>query len=304
MEIINLKKENEINKKNSLFYKEMLRLYIDNRTEFYIKGRQKHMNSLGKNYNDNILLTIQDKLNWLIIHESPENKTNIVDKILLREYSKKILGKDICVPILKIYNNTDELNLTELPEKFVIKYNHGSGMNILCNNKSNFNLDKAKILLNKWKNINYGLEDFQYQYINIKRKFFAEQYLSENINNYKINCYNGEPKFIRVTKYLPDKSGKINNYYYINWTLSDIETNLPFYYRKPEIKFDKPKYLNLMLEYSRKLSKDFAFVRVDLYETNNTVYLGELTFTPFNIKMNYKNLNQSLYLGSLLNIKS
>lgn len=80
----------------------LLQLYIENRTEFYIKGRQKVMKGIGSIYNDSNILTFQDKLNWLLVHDSPELKTNIVDKILLREYSKKILGKDICVPIIKI----------------------------------------------------------------------------------------------------------------------------------------------------------------------------------------------------------
>ena len=68
----------------------------------------------------------------------------------MREYSQKKLGKNICVPVLKIYNNTNEINLDELPEKFVLKCNHGSGMNILVKNKNNFNLEEAKILLNHW----------------------------------------------------------------------------------------------------------------------------------------------------------
>jgi hypothetical protein len=120
----------DVNKKDELFYKEMLKLYIENRTEFYIRGRQKIMEMSGKKYNDSNIITIQDKLNWLIIHEFPEHKSKLVDKILLHEYSVKILGKDTCVPILKIYNNIEELNLKELPDKFILKCNHGSGMNI------------------------------------------------------------------------------------------------------------------------------------------------------------------------------
>ena len=58
-----------------------------------------------------------------------------------------------------------------------------------------------------------------------------------------------------------------------------------------------------MLEYAKKLSNEFAFVRVDLYEIDNIVYLGELTFTPFNVRVNYKDKNQSLWLGSLLDLK-
>ena len=122
--------ENILKDKNDL-YKELFQLYIENREMFYLKGREYKMKNLGKTYNESNIVTIQDKLNYLLIHESPEKKTNIVDKILLRNYSKKILGKDICVPILKIYNDVDDINLNELPEKFVLKCNHGSGMNII-----------------------------------------------------------------------------------------------------------------------------------------------------------------------------
>ena len=302
-------KNKKINKKTDKlqkeinFYKNIFQLYVENRTEFYIKGRQRVMESIGKTYNESNIITIQDKLNWLIIHEFPEQKAKLVDKILLHEYSKKILGKDICVPILKKYNNVEEINLKELPDKFILKCNHGSGYNIICNKKSNFDINKAKKLLSKWMKINYGLNNFEYQYINIKRQIFAEKYLCDYINDYKIYCYNGKPKFIRVQKYLPDKSSKINNYYNLDWTLNQIETNLSHYVRKPEIKFKKPKNLNLMLKYAKKLSAEFAFVRVDFYNLDGKIFLGELTFTPFNIHMNYKDRKQSIYLGKLLNIK-
>ena len=57
-----------------------------------------------------------------------------------------------------------------------------------------------------------------------------------------------------------------------------------------------------MINYSKQLSKEFVFVRVDFYEINNTVYLSELTFSPSNGRMNFKNKEQSLYFGSLLDI--
>jgi hypothetical protein len=92
-----------------------------------------------RNVNESNLVTIQNKLNYLIVHESPDFKTKVADKILLHDYSIKKLGKDICVPLIKIYNESKEILLEDLPNKFVLKCNHGSGMNIFCTNKSNFN---------------------------------------------------------------------------------------------------------------------------------------------------------------------
>ena len=48
-----------------MIYKNFLRLYIENREEFYIKGREYWMKINGKKYNDSNIITIQDKLNYI-----------------------------------------------------------------------------------------------------------------------------------------------------------------------------------------------------------------------------------------------
>ena len=221
-----------------------------------------------RNVNKSNLITIQDKLNYLMIHESPDIKSKIADKILLHNYSVEKLGKDICVPIIKIYNDSCNIKLEDLPDKFVLKCNHGSGMNIICTNKTKFDLNMAKQQLNIWKNFNFGLKYYEFQYINIDRKIFAETFLIDNIEDYKIYCFHGIPKFIRVQKHFEGMSGKVNNYYDLDWKLTDIETGLPGFFRRPDIIFEKPKNFALMLDYSKKLSEDFVFVRVDLYNIN------------------------------------
>ena len=127
---------------------ELLEMCYKSRSLYYSKERK---------LNETNLNTIQQKLNFLMVHESPDFKSKIADKILLHDYSIKKLGFDLCVPIINIYNNSEQIKLEELPDKFVLKCNHGSGMNILCNNKSKFDINNAKSLLNNWKNINYGL---------------------------------------------------------------------------------------------------------------------------------------------------
>jgi len=279
----------------------LLKMCYKSRTMYYTKNRRKTVESYGMEYDENNLLTLNDKLNYLIIHESPDYKSKICDKIRLHDYSKNKLGKDICVPIIKVYKDVNEINLEELPNKFVLKCNHGSNMNILCNNKEKFDIDQAKKYLSKWINIDYGFSSNEFQYINIKRKIFAESYLGENILDYKVYCFNGNPKFIRVQKKI--YNGKINNYYDLNWNLTDIETGLPHFYRNPEVRFERPTNLETMIEYAKKLSEEFVFVRVDFYNINGNIYLGELTFSPSNNRMRFKDKNQSIYLGNLLNIK-
>ena len=85
----------------------------------------------------------------------------------MHEYSKKKLGKDICNKLLKIYKHIEDINLNELPNKFVLKTNHGSGFNIIVNNKSNFDYISAKVNLKKWLNIDYGKISTEFHYSSI-----------------------------------------------------------------------------------------------------------------------------------------
>ena len=190
--------------------------------------------------------------------------------------------------------------MDELPDKFVLKCNHGSGMNLICKDKSKFNLENAKIILKELMKMNYGLIWFEYQYINVRKKVFAEKFLDNDIIDYKFNCFNGEPKFIRVKRKI--KGINLNNIYDLNWKLTNISINISNFVRNPSIETKKPKNLKQMILYAKLLSSGFCFCRVDFYEINGTLYLGELTFTPFNAQMNYNNREMSIYLGSLLNI--
>ena len=197
----------------------------------------------------------------------------------------------------------NDINLNELPDKFVLKVNHGSGMNIFCKDKKKFDLEKAKRQLKIWININFGLKQNEFQYLFVKRRIFVAPYLADRIIDYEFYCFNGNPKFVRVQKLLNEfRHLKLHNYYDFNWNLLDIESGLKGYIRDPNIIIEKPKNLNLMLDYSTKLSKDFVFLRVDFYEINDIVYLSELTFTPSNTFVTFKNREQSLYLGSLIDL--
>lgn len=143
----------------------------------------------------------------------------------------------------------------------------------------------------------------EFQYFLINRKIFAASYLGDKIIDYEVYCFNSQPKFIRVHKPLFEKNHTIlHNYYDLDWKLTDFDSGLKHYYRIPEIKIKKPYNLNLMLEYSKKLSVNFAFVRIDFYEINKKIYLSEITFSPSNCLMKFKNFDQSRYLGSLIDI--
>ena len=67
-------------------------------------------------------------------------------------------------------------------------------------------------------------------------------------------------------------------------------------------RYSKPQTFNTMVEYAKKLSSEFKFVRVDFYEVNGEIYLGELTFTPGVCYFKYKKHEDEIMIGNMLKI--
>ena len=234
---------------------------------------------VGIGYNIDNPVTIQDKINWLKIYDSTPLKTKCADKIQLHDYCKEKLGVDLCIPIIKVYDRVDDIDWDELPNQFVVKCNHGSGMNIIVKDKSKLNIPETKRKLEGFMADDFAFHvGYEMHYHDIPHKVFVEEYMNDGNNDlvdYKFLCFNGEPKFCQVIGGRNDSTRHLNYY--------DMDFNFVNIYRldfpnNKNIEHIKPKTFDIMTICAKVLSEDFKFVRVDFYEINNHIYFGELTF--------------------------
>ena len=105
----------------------------------------------------------------------------------------------------------------------------------------------------------------------------SDEIISDGLVDYKIHCFNGEPKFILVCANRFESTGMIEDFYSTDWKRLTI--------RRPNTSISKkemprPELLDRMLDLSKVLSKDIPFLRTDYYIINNHIYFGELTFYP------------------------
>lgn len=221
--------------------------------------------------------TFNEKIQWLKLYDSTPLKTKLADKYLVRNWVKEKIGEEYLIPLLGVWKKFDDIDFDKLPNQFVLKTNHGSGMNIIVKDKSKFDKKDAKQKFDKWLKINYAFKfGFELHYKNIKPLIIAEKYL-ENINgetkDYKFLCFDGEPKCIWVDsdRYSEHK----RNVFDLNWN----EQKITFHNYEQAKFIEKPVNLEKMTELSKILSEGFKHVRVDFYEVNNKVYFGEVTFT-------------------------
>ena len=225
---------------------------------------------------------LNDKLQWLKFNYRSPLQTIVSDKYRVREYVANIIGDEYLIPLLGVWDDFNQIDFNKLPEQFVLKCNHDSGGLAICRNKKDFNKDKAKQKINNSLKSNFFWIGREYQYKNIVPKIICEKFISENGNipeDYKIYCFNGKPDAILVCKgRFSEGSHKAQYHYY------DHKWNYLPYNKGESIDRDpyipKPQNLEKMIEIAKKLSKDFIFARIDLYNINGKIYFGEITLSP------------------------
>ena len=225
---------------------------------------------------------LNDKLQWMKFNYRFPLQTIVSDKYLVRDYVEKKIGNEYLIPLYGNWFKFNDIDFDTLPDQFVLKCNHDSGGLAICKDKKTFDKENAKKKINKSLKDNFFYIGREYQYKNIIPRIICEKFISDNGNvpmDYKIYCFNGKPDVILVCKNRFRNDSHKAQYLYFdqNWNFVPLNKGDELS-ENPNI--EKPKNLDEMLSITRKLSEDFIFARIDLYNIDGKIYFGEITLTP------------------------
>jgi hypothetical protein len=219
------------------------------------------------------------------------------DKIKVRQYVKDKGFEEILLKHYGVWDDAYKIDFNKLPDKFVLKTNNGCGEHIFCRDKSNLNIEKCIKQINKTLHIPYYYYS-EPHYKAIKPLILCEEFIDTETYDlppdYKFTCIKGIPFDVFVAT---ERSTKTR------YCTFDLDWNVLDHTKKqylPKTFPEKPKNLTRMIEIAKTLSKEFDFVRVDLYDTGNKIYFGELTFSPWGGYMDSYTDESIKIMGSLL----
>ncbi len=245
--------------------------------------------------------TFNEKLQWLKLNYFPKNPKVIqgADKYAVREYIREKGLEHLLTPLYGVWDDAKQIEWDRIPNQFVLKCTHGCAYNIVCKNKSTFDQKAAKKQLNQWLKEDFGAFNVEIHYsMNKHHRIICEEYLGESITDYKFFCFHGIPEFYYVSENLIDNEQARIGFFDISGK------KLPM--KRKEYKdlcvADKPAFFDSMKESAEILSRDFPFVRVDFFVTNDRFYFSELTFTPGGCMMAFDPESYDLEWGKLIDL--
>lgn len=250
--------------------------------------------------------TLNEKLNWLKLHDIHPEYTTMVDKYAVKKYVADKVGKQYVVPLYGVWDHFDDIDFDSLPNEFILKVTHDSSGQVICTDKKTFDYDAAKEKLETRLSYNAYEESREYPYRDVPRRIIAEKYI-ESLGHpdsveYKLTVMNGEVKFITVCKGKAHDSfeARTNDHY-------DREGKiLPFYayYKNSEVPVPLPEQTEEMIEISEKLGKGIPYVRIDFYIVDGKVMFGEMTFFTWGGFIQFTPEEWDRKLGDMLELPS
>ncbi len=260
--------------------------YRDNLIPKSIHISRKYKKNFGKRPNLTNPKTLNEKIQWLKLNDKSPLHTQCADKYAVRDYVASTIGNEYLVPLYFHTKNPKEIIPEKLPNRpFIIKTNHDSGGGIIVKEKSSINWQDVQEKLAVRLKCNYYKLSKEWQYKNIVPRIIVEDLLQDKKGNipsdFKFHCFNGKVQMIQVDL------GRGTLSHYRNWYSSDWKRE-PYKWSSPkgggiytdpsEEDVPKPKAFEKMIRLSEKLAKKFDYVRVDLYDVDDKIYFGELTF--------------------------
>ena len=246
--------------------------------KMYLKLKYKA--SIGRKLNLKNPVLYSEKLQWLKINDHNPEYMRLVDKVTAKQWAEELLGKEYIIPTLGVWENFDDIDFDALPNQFVLKCTHDSGGVVVVRDKSKFDKDAARKIIEKSLKRNYYYVAREWPYKNLPRRIICEEYMTDSpdvdtFTDYKIFCFNGVADSVCVC--LDREKGNTRFYYF------DKEWNFKRYNEcgmaaPADFSVPKPDCIDEMFRIAEKLSVGIPIVRVDLYKSNDQIYFGEMTF--------------------------
>jgi hypothetical protein len=239
-------------------------------------GRQ-FRSSLGYRGNFENPRTYQEKVQFRKLYGNHAFYALVADKFRVRDYVGSRVGARHLIPLLGVYERLHPAHFDDLPDRFIIKANHGCKWHQVVDDKRKLDVSGTVRRFNKLLRKRYGWAAGERHYNFIPPRIVIEELLQDDAGglpwDYSFFCYNGRDGF-QYNFALCSPAGKAA-IFTGDW--EQMSSTVPEAELAPRM---RPANFATRVRVARDLSAEFDFVRVDLYTVGGEVYFGELTCTP------------------------
>ena len=219
--------------------------------------------------------TFNEKLLHRKLHTDDPLFSVVSDKWEARRYVEECLGPGILNEVYHHTSDAQTIPFDDLPERYVVKANHGCGWNIFVENNGAADREQIRSECERWLNRTYGGRKREYWYEDIEPTILVERYIESDRSSvprdYKFFVFDGRVEYIEVD--FDRFSDHTRRFFDREWSPQEFRLEFPL---GPIA--DPPPDLEEMIHVAETLGEPFDAIRVDLYNPRpGSVVFGEIT---------------------------
>ena len=248
--------------------------------------------------------SFNEKIAWLKLNDHNPLYKKLADKYMVRDFVSNVIGEKWLVPLLGVWKSPDQVDLSSLPQRFVLKCTQGYSGVVICRDKATFDCNEAVKKLEKAYSCDYFSRAREWVYKNPVPRIIAETYVDDGNcvpADYKFMCFNGKVGIVCVSRAVNAAHAGAGcvSFFYPDGSKAPFKRS-----DYPEFPGDEvlPQSYLAMYEAAERLAcaSGAPFVRVDFYDVAGKPYFSEFTFYPCGGTMFLDPAGYDLALGELL----
>jgi len=226
-----------------------------------------------------------EKMQWRKLFDLNPVYAVLSDKLAVRDFIAERVGTDLLIPLLWVGNDPDAVPFDTLDPPYVIKSTHASEQVLIVRRREDVDADAAVATFKAWLLSCYGTLKDEPGYVPVPRRLMVERMLLGTDGNSpkerKLFVFDGRLRFVQTT--VADEGGihRHRAFHDRDWRPLD------WYLKTPNQTCPQPKRYAEIIALAERLGKGFDHVRVDIYDADDSIWVGELTLyswsglTPF-----------------------
>jgi hypothetical protein len=248
-------------------------------------------------------VTFSQKLLWKMTEDRRPLLTTFADKVAVRDYVARLVGREVLPELYAAVADPAELQAAQLPDHFVVKPSHASGMigivadktvleglgidgparyttNHFVAAREELDWERLVATCRHWLAVRYADIELEWAYRSIPPRIVAEELLLDEQRHipadYKFYVFHGQARFLEIHQ---DRFTEYRwSFVHPDWTPVDVP--IVGNGKRVEAPSRRPGSMDEMVEIAETLGQETDFVRVDLYDVSGRIVFGELTSYP------------------------
>ena len=202
----------------------------------------------------------------------------LADKIEVKSYIASRVGEEHVVPTLYAGDTLPPRAQRTWPRPCFVKAAHGSGWQVRVPIDGGPSWGRVERKVHRWLSTTYGGRAGEWHYARMPRRILVEPHLGDPDrmpDDYKLWVFHGRVHYVH---WLTDRGTPAFGGRFLDRDWNEAFRSFKFatHVTLPP----RPASWDTMVGVAERLGEEFPFVRVDLYDVDGDVYVGELTFTP------------------------